>query len=130
MFFSPLEQFSVLTLFFIGFSDIFVITNVSFFLFLIFSVVICFFILSLKDALLISNRFYAVVELLYTFIYDCAFESLGKVCNVFFPFLASIFLFVLASNMFGLIPYSFTLTSQFVITFFLGFIKFLGIIFF
>ena len=121
MYFSPLEQFKVLPLFFFGFSKVFILTNVNFFLFIISIFIILFIYLSLKDTLLISNRFYGFIELFYVFAYGCAFESLGKVCNNFFPYLILIFLIVLSSNVFGLIPYSFTLTSQFVITFFLGF---------
>lgn len=125
--FSPLEQFEVLIIFYIGFGNLFVITNINIFLILIFSFIILFSYISLKNITLISNQFYSIFEILYSFVYSFSFESLGKKTNTFFTFLFTIFFFVLLSNMFGLIPYSFTLTSQFVITFFLGFISFFGL---
>jgi F0F1-type ATP synthase membrane subunit a len=45
----------------------------------------------------------------------------------YFSTLFFLFLFILAANMIGLIPYSFTITSSFVVTFFLALSHFIGI---
>ena len=55
-----------------------------------------------------------------------AADSLQEKREIYFPFLYLIFLFILGSNMLGLIPYSFTITSHIIVTFFLSFSIFIG----
>ena len=66
-------------------------------------------------------------ETIYQFIQNIVFESLGFVGNKFFPFLFTMFIFVFASNLVGMVPYSFTITSHILFTFSLGLMTFLGI---
>ena len=53
-------------------------------------------------------------------------DSLNEKREIYFPLLYTIFLFILGSNMLGLIPYSFTITSHIIVTFLLSFSIFIG----
>jgi len=50
-----------------------------------------------------------------------------KVGTIYFTFLASIFLIISLFNIIGMFPYSFTITSQIIVTFTLSFVMFIGI---
>jgi len=55
------------------------------------------------------------------------FENVGEKSSFFFPYVVSLFIFLLTSNVIGLVPYSFTLTSHLIITFTISFFSFIGI---
>jgi len=54
-------------------------------------------------------------------------ETVGPNARPYFPFILTIFLFILTLNMVGLLPYAFTVTSQIIITFFLAIVIFIGV---
>ena len=54
-------------------------------------------------------------------------ENVGSAGQRYFPFIFTLFMFVLASNMLGMVPYSFTVTSHIVVTFALATVVFLGV---
>jgi len=58
--------------------------------------------------------------------YGMVDENTGKEGQVFFPFVFSIFMFVLLCNVLGLVPYSFTVTSHLIVTITLAGMIFLG----
>ena len=127
-FFSPLEQFEVLPLFsFLNSYKFFVVTNVTFFLVIVLSISFLFLLLSFFSSTLVPNVYQSLVEQVYNFVYGFSSESLGPVCDKYYSYLFTLFFFVLASNILGLVPYSFTLTSQLVVTFSLGFGSFFGL---
>lgn len=127
-FFSPLEQFCVIPLIsFLYFSNIFVLTNVNLFLILVLGVSVLFLVLSLFSSTLIPNLYQSLIELLYLFVHNFSFEVLGFKSYYFLSYIFTLFFFVLSSNLLGLIPYSFTLTSQLIITFSIGFGSFFGL---
>ena len=66
---------------------------------------------------LVPDRLQAAAEMTYEFVASTVRGSAGREGMKFFPFVFSLFLFVLFSNMAGLIPGSFTVTSQIVVTF-------------
>ena len=71
-------------------------------------------------------------EFFYLFIFSIILSQLNnlKIGLKFVPFLFFLFLFILFSNFFGLLPYSFTLTSQIIIDFFFSISLFFGFTFF
>ena len=93
---------------------------------------------------IIPGKLQVVAELALGFIMDMVEEFIGKnEAPKYFPFIATIFFFVLACNLVGMIPGSYTITSQlvvtgvfasfiFILTLFIGFAKhgfhFLGIL--
>ena len=59
----------------------------------------------------------SIAELSYEFIANLLRENVGKEGMKYMPFVFSLFIFILACNMLGMIPYSFTVTSHIVVTF-------------
>ena len=62
------------------------------------------------------GRLQAMAEMAYEFVAGMVRSSAGESGMRFFPFVFAIFFFVLLSNLIGFIPYSFTVTSQLIIT--------------
>jgi F-type H+-transporting ATPase subunit a len=65
---------------------------------------------------LVPGRLQSVAEMTYEFVANTVRSSAGNEGMKFFPFVFTLFMFVLLANMIGLIPYSFTVTSQLIIT--------------
>ena len=65
---------------------------------------------------LIPTRLQSVAEMLVEFLRDMILDTMGKAGMRFFPFIASLFIFILFANLLGLIPGSYTVTSQIVVT--------------
>lgn len=65
---------------------------------------------------LVPGRFQSAAELSYEFVADTVRSTAGSEGMKFFPFVFTLFMFVLTVNMIGLIPYAFTVTSHIVIT--------------
>lgn len=74
---------------------------------------------------LIPGRLQSVAELSYEFVAGMVRENVGHEGIEYFPLVFSIFMFVLFSNFLGLVPYSFTVTGQIVVTFALSISVFL-----
>jgi F-type H+-transporting ATPase subunit a len=64
----------------------------------------------------VPGRLQSVAEIFYEFIATTVRSSTGTEGMKFFPFVFTLFMFVLFANLIGLIPYTFTVTSQLVIT--------------
>ena len=63
----------------------------------------------------------------YTFIAKMINDTAGSSAKAFFPFVFTLFMFVLFCNMVGMLPYSFTVTSQIIVTFMLASVIFVGV---
>lgn len=66
---------------------------------------------------MVPNRIQLTSELMYEFIANMLRSSAGKQGMVFFPFVFSLFAFILVANLFGMVPYFFTVTSHIIVTF-------------
>ena len=64
----------------------------------------------------VPGRLQSIAEMSYEFVADTVRSSAGTEGMKFFPFVFSLFMFILFANLIGLIPYSFTVTSQIIIT--------------
>jgi len=119
---SPFEQFEVnvlqrISLFGLDFS----FSNLTLYLVLAIIVILALSYLITKSISLIPNYWQSVIEIFYSFIFSMLIDQAGKKAKVFFPAIFSLFFFILVSNLLGLIPLSFAVTSHVVITFCLGF---------
>nr|APD51391.1 ATP synthase subunit 6 [Pelargonium citronellum] len=131
---SPLEQFQIIPFIKIEIGNLLLsFTNSSFFLLLTLSFVLLLISLVTKKGggHLVGNAAQSLVELLYSFSLNLVNEQIGglsgKVKQSFFPIIFVTFLFLLFCNLQGMIPYSFTVTSHFIITMGLSFSLFIGI---
>jgi F-type H+-transporting ATPase subunit a len=77
---------------------------------------------------LVPGRMQSLAELSYEFVADTIRSTAGNEGMRFFPFVFSLFMFVLFLNLFGMIPYSFTVTTHIVITASLALMVFLTVI--
>jgi F-type H+-transporting ATPase subunit a len=71
----------------------------------------------MKPRAIIPGRLQSTAELGYKFIYDMSVEQIGPEGRRYFPFVFTLFFFVLMGNLLGLLPYSFTYTSHIAVTF-------------
>ena len=115
---SPVEQFTIKKIFdfyFLGIDLSF--TNSS--LFMLLSVLISFVFLfyATKNQKIIPSRMQCAAEMLYEFIANMIRDNVGKEGKPYFSLIFTLFLFILTSNLLGLIPYSYTTTSQIIVTF-------------
>jgi len=74
-------------------------------------------ILSTRQRGIVPGRMQSLVEMLYEFVAKTLTDSTGREGMRFFPFVFSLFIFVLMLNLFGMIPGSFTVTSHVIVTF-------------
>jgi F-type H+-transporting ATPase subunit a len=77
---------------------------------------------------LVPGRLQSVAELAYEFVADTIRNTIGEGGMRFFPLVFSLFMFILISNMVGLIPYNFTVASHIIITAALAFLVFFTVI--
>jgi F-type H+-transporting ATPase subunit a len=64
----------------------------------------------------VPTRIQSVAEMSYEFVADTIRNIIGEEGMRFFPLVFSLFMFILVSNMVGLIPYNFTVTSHIIVT--------------
>jgi F-type H+-transporting ATPase subunit a len=125
---SPVEQFTIKVLFALnlfGYDVSF--TNSSLFMVLTVLASVVFLALAIRPAALIPGRMQGLAEMLYEFVADMVRSNVGNEGRPYFPVIFTLFMFVLFSNLLGLIPYSYTTTSQIVVTFALALTIFVGV---
>ena len=109
---SPVEQFTIKTLFeldFLGFDISF--TNASLFMMLSILGSVGFLYFGARKQSLVPKRFQSLVEMSYEFVANMVKENAGKGSQIYFPFIFTLFMFILFGNLLGMIPYSYTFTS-------------------
>lgn len=92
-------------------------TNSSLFMVLAVVVIFGFLTYAMNARGLVPNRVQSVAELLYEFVANMIRENVGHDGMKYFPFVFTLFIFILACNMLGMIPGTFTVTSHIVVTF-------------
>jgi len=128
---SPLEQFQILPIIAIHLSIFdFSITNGTIILFIgLGSFIFVLYSLLSKEGnfYIVPNRIQYIIEVIYSTVYALLNDNVGYAGKSFFPYVFTLFTFVLISNIIGLVPYSFTVTSHLIVTFALAFMTFVGI---
>jgi len=84
--------------------------------------------LAVKPGRLVPTRGQSMAEMSYEFVANMIHSATGEDGLRFFPFVFSLFIFVLFCNFFGMIPGSFTVTSQIAVTFALASLVILTVI--
>lgn len=74
---------------------------------------------------LIPGRLQSVGELAYSFVSNMVRDNIGVEGIRFFPFIFTLFMFILFANMLGMLPYSFAVTSHLIVTFALASVVFI-----
>jgi F-type H+-transporting ATPase subunit a len=92
------------------------LTNSAVFMLIIIVLVSALLIGGTAPRAMVPGRLQSVAEMSYEFVANMLKSTAGNEGMKFFPFVFTLFMFVLFANMIGLIPYSFTVTSQLIIT--------------
>jgi F-type H+-transporting ATPase subunit a len=91
-------------------------TNSALFMVITIASVAAFLLLPTRRAGVVPSRWQSAAELSYEFIEKTLRDSAGKEGMRFFPFVFTLFLFILVANLWGMFPYFFTVTSHIIIT--------------
>ena len=114
---NPLEQFEVTDFFYISgplLGAKFSLTNIGLYLIIVTFLILAMSYLSLNNSKVVPSRWALLQESLFGSILNMINSTIGKKGQAYLPFLYTIFLYVLLSNLIGLVPYSFTPSSHFV----------------
>ncbi|MCH7551597.1 MAG: F0F1 ATP synthase subunit A [Proteobacteria bacterium] len=125
---SPLAQFEIKRWVPIEIGNVDVsLTNSSAFMVLTVVAVSAFLILGMRRPAMVPGRWQSMVELSYVFIASLVKDTVGTEGRTYFPFIFTVFMFVLVGNLFGMVPYGFTFTSHIIVTFTMAMVVFLGV---
>ena len=114
----PIHQFRIIDLFpvaKIGHTEI-AFTNSAAFMLAAVIVITAFLIIGTARRGLVPSRLQSAAELSYEFVASTVRSTAGSEGMKFFPFVFTLFMFILAVNMIGLIPFTFTVTSHIIVT--------------
>jgi F-type H+-transporting ATPase subunit a len=115
---SPVEQFEIKSLVELSLGGYDVsFTNSSLFMLLAIGVSAIFLISAMRRADMVPGRMQGMAEMMYEFVAEMVRSNVGSEGRPYFPFIFTLFVFLLFGNMLGLIPYSYTFTSQIIVTF-------------
>jgi F-type H+-transporting ATPase subunit a len=126
---SPLEQFQIeplIKLPKIAGVDI-SYTNSALWMTIAIGLATLFLVLGMRQRALVPGRWQSMAEISYEFVANMLSEQVGSAGKSFFPFVFTLFMFILFGNLLGMVPYSFTFTSHIIVTFGLAFTVFLGV---
>ena len=122
----PMDQFEILPIVNLQFGNFDIsLTNSALWMLIGTGAIILFFFIATRRAGLIPNRIQSVAEVLYEFVSDLVRDIIGPEGRKFFPYVFTLFIWILVANLFGLIPtfpglpheaHTFTTTSHLIIT--------------
>ena len=124
----PMHQFEIARYFELNIGGLDIsFTNSA--LFMVISVILISFfsIFFVRKQALVPSRMQSLVELSYEFVSNMVRQNVGSQGKNYFPFIFTLFMFVLFLNMLGMIPYGFTVTSHIAVTFALAMLIFIGV---
>jgi F-type H+-transporting ATPase subunit a len=123
----PMDQFIVKPLFGEGPVHWYTPTNVTLWLVLAVVAIGLLMVVGTRRRAIVPSRSQSVAELMYGFIHNMVEEVAGHDGVKYFPYVMTLFLFILFANLLGLIPMSFTTTSHVAVTATLALAVFLGV---
>ena len=125
---NPVEQFRIEPLVSLDVGGVNIsFTNSALVMVLSICLVTAFLTLSVRGRALVPGRWQSVAEVLYEFVANMIRDNVGSQGRKYFPFIFTLFMFVLFGNMLGMIPYVFTYTSHIIVTFGLAIVVFVGV---
>ena len=122
----PMEQFEIIPIIPLDLAGIDIsFTNSALWMVIATAAIILFFFMATRRAGLVPNRIQSAAEVLYEFVSDLVRDTIGADGRKFFPYVFTLFIFILAANLFGLLPslpntpaaaHTFTPTSHLIVT--------------
>ena len=126
---NPMHQFNVYRIgpeITLGSVDI-SFTNASLFMMISALAIIIVFFAGTKRKAIVPTKIQLITELSYTLISKMISDTAGSKAKPYFPFIFSLFIFILFCNMVGMLPYSFTVTSHIIVTLTFAIFIFIGV---
>jgi F-type H+-transporting ATPase subunit a len=114
----PMEQFEIkkiIDLDLLGHDISF--TNSSLMMVIAFAIIVGYMLYAMRARALVPTRIQSTAEVVYEYIAGMVKENIGPEGMTFFPWVFTIFIFILVLNIFGLIPGNFAVTSHIIVTF-------------
>ena len=102
-------------------------TNASLFMVISLGSIFAFLFFGTREKKLIPSKIQLLTEIFYNFIAKMISDTAGTKAKPYFPFIFSLFMFVLVCNMIGMLPYSFTVTSHIIVTLILALFIFVAV---
>jgi F-type H+-transporting ATPase subunit a len=125
---SPIEQFQITPLVPLHIAGLDLsFSNSSLWMLFALALLMAIFTFATSNASVVPGRLQSVAELAYEFIAGMVRDNVGEAGKPFFPYVFTLFVFILTGNMLGMVPYSFTFTSHIIVTFALAIVTFLGV---
>lgn len=125
---NPIDQFRIKPLVDIQVAGVDVsFTNSALFMVVSVVLVTAFLTMSMRGRALVPGRWQSMAELFYEFVANMIRDNVGSEGRRYFPFIFSLFMFVLFGNLLGMIPLTFTYTSHIIVTFALAAVVFIGV---
>jgi F-type H+-transporting ATPase subunit a len=112
----PMDQFIVEPLFGEGAVHWYTPTNATLWMFLTLLCIIGLLVLGTRGRAIVPNRVQSVAELAYGFVHKMVEDVAGREGLKYFPYIMTLFMFIVFSNMLGLLPMAFTPTSHIAVT--------------
>jgi F-type H+-transporting ATPase subunit a len=119
--FHPLDQFKIHPLFGDGPIMWYTPTNVTLWMGIAVLCVVALFVMGTRGRDIIPGRVQSVAEMMYGFVYKMVEDVTGHDGAKYFPYIFTLFVFILFTNYLGLLPLAFTPTSHIAVTAVLGF---------
>jgi F-type H+-transporting ATPase subunit a len=122
----PLEQFTIEPLIpiHLGRLDL-TYTNAALMMTIAAVLITALLVLATRRSELVPGRWQSIAEMSYEFVADMIDTNIGQGGRQFFPFIFTLFMFILFANLLGMVPYSFTFTSHIIVTFALAALVFI-----
>jgi len=125
---SPLAQFEIKNIAEASVGGVNVsFTNSALFMVIAITAITLFLVLGVRKRATVPGRWQSMAELSYEFIAGLVRDNVGQAGRPYFPFIFTLFMFILFCNTIGLIPFSFTPTSHIIVTFAMAFAVFIGV---
>ena len=125
---SPLEQFQIKRLFDIHIGGVDAsFTNAALFMLIAILAITAFLLIATRQRSLVPTRLQSMAELSYEFVANMIRDNVGTAGMKYFPFIFSLFMFILFCNLIGMIPFTFTVTSHIIVTFAMALVVFIGV---
>ena len=125
--FKPLDQFEVKRIFGDGPIEWYTITNATAWMAVVVVCIVLLLVIGTRKRAIVPSRSQSVAEAMYGFIYTMVEDVTGKDGIKYFPYIFTLFIFILFSNFLALLPMSFSTTSQIAVTAVLAFAVFITV---
>ena len=122
---SPVEQFEIVPL--VGGDSLVAITNSTLWMVIAATSATALLVFAMRGRALVPTRMQSLAEIFYEIIANMIRENVGSGGRKYFPYIFTLFMFILFCNVLGMIPGSMTVTSHIIVTFAMAAVVFIAV---